>query len=168
MRLLYLSGRSVAEIARRLGRDAAVISRYMKRHDLKRPEATLERQTLALDYASDLQIDALVSAQGTEEINAAAAMIVRMAGEVRRMHEARGEHANAAAEAARERRDNLDRLLGDLGAAIETKSAGLEGGRGERAAARGSMHSCATWASARASAHMQESIAFLHYSASRE
>ena len=133
MRLLFLSGRSVADIARRLGRDAGVISRYMIRHDLKRPEAALERQALALDYAADLQIDALVAAQGTEEIQAAAAMIVRMAGEVRRMHEARmegawGENANASMEAARERREHLDRLLGNLVAGYETKGAGLEGG----------------------------------------
>ncbi|MEZ5945902.1 MAG: hypothetical protein R3C13_08400 [Hyphomonas sp.] len=85
MRLLFLMGRGTGAIAEAVGRDRAVVSRYLHRHRLVGPEAPLERYRLAVDLAADLLMEELIRKPPAQDVIGAAAAIARLAGEARRI-----------------------------------------------------------------------------------
>jgi hypothetical protein len=121
LRLLFLSGRSVVAMAPQIHRTREAVCRYMARHDLRRPEAPLERHALVLDIAADLQAEAVA---------VAAAMAIRLAGEARRLRAAGGGDGDASwLEAIEAQQAAVREVAADLASEYEAKCAGLDRGR---------------------------------------
>ena len=126
IRLLWLLGYSVVQIARRLGRHRGTIWKRMKTHALDRDEEPLERARLALDCAHDRLAEQILE---SDDPGADIGPLIRMAGELRRLDSARRASAKAsetpAPDDAHMEEDPIDdvrRSLAALASGLEEKS----------------------------------------------
>ena len=126
IRLLWLLGYSIPQIATRLGRHRGTIWKRIKTHGLDSPEEPLERASLTLECAHDRLADQMLQ---SDDPDADIGPLIRLAGELRRLESARRASAKASevppaddAHMEEESLDDVRRSLAVLAGGLEEKS----------------------------------------------
>ena len=137
IRLLWLLGYSIPQIAARLGRHRGTIWKRIKTHGLDSPEEPLERARLTLECAHDRLADEML-ARGDPDADIGP--LIRLAGELRRLDSARRTRARAETHQPEQEEDSeedVSRQLAALADRLEEKAQGEnERGRSEAAGAK--------------------------------
>lgn len=126
VRLLWLLGHAVREIACRIGRDRSTVYRYIRKHDLAREEAPLERESLLLAVLHDRSADRLLDpGLPPDEAAALTGLVIRLDGERRRLEAAR-QKLTPAADPLEQSEDDDDEDPDTLAARLEALAVRLE------------------------------------------